>query len=185
MANRSDRGLGQPDKCPGRNSPQSRMGPDPRKPSRPAIMPTASTGRTQDCTRPKRHTKKYPCNAGAIHTGNHQGQRSCPPHQQAGHKTAPDQSATPKSILATREPSTQDIEAGDVEGRAVWVRIVEAVKVLLRDAPMGEHFKVPSPGTSNADQKIPRGLRPKSREGPRFITADALRKSLTGSEAPT
>jgi hypothetical protein len=39
----------------------------------------------------------------------HQGQRSCPPHQQAGHKTAPDQSATPKNILATREPSTQDI----------------------------------------------------------------------------
>ncbi len=58
MANRSDRGWGQPDLCPGRKSPQSRMGPYPRIPSRPAVQDTASTGRTQDCTRPKRHTNK-------------------------------------------------------------------------------------------------------------------------------
>jgi hypothetical protein len=38
MANRSDRGSGQPDDGPGRKSPQSRMGPDPRNPSRPAVQ---------------------------------------------------------------------------------------------------------------------------------------------------
>ncbi len=60
MANRSDRGLGQPDECLGRNSPHSRMGPNPRKPSRPAVTITASTGRTQDCTRPPRqHFKSF------------------------------------------------------------------------------------------------------------------------------
>ena len=29
---------------------------------------TAAAGRTQDCTRPNRHTNKNRCNAGAIHT---------------------------------------------------------------------------------------------------------------------
>ena len=39
------------------------------------------------------------------------------PHQQAGHKNAPDQIAAPKKILATREPSTQDVPARrDVAG---------------------------------------------------------------------
>ncbi len=71
MANRSDRGSGHPAQCPGHNSPQSRMGPDPRKPSWPAVTCTAQTGRTQDCTRPPRQHFK--------------------------------------SLLATREPSTQDI----------------------------------------------------------------------------
>ncbi len=60
MANRSDRGSGHPDGCLGHNSPQSRMGPDPRNPSRPAVTITASTGRTQDCTRPPRqHFKSF------------------------------------------------------------------------------------------------------------------------------
>jgi len=34
---------------------------------------------------------------------------STTPRQQAGHKTVPDLVATPKIVLATREPSTQDI----------------------------------------------------------------------------
>jgi transposase len=50
MANRLDRGWGRAEKCPGRHSPQSRVAPDPRKPSGPAVTNTASTGRTQDCT---------------------------------------------------------------------------------------------------------------------------------------
>ena len=52
------RGSGQPDECPGRNSPLSRLGPDPRIPSGPAVQNTAPTGRTQDCTRPNRRTNK-------------------------------------------------------------------------------------------------------------------------------
>jgi SH3-like domain-containing protein len=40
MANRSDRGSGQPDECLGRDSPYSRMGPDPRIPSWPAVQKT-------------------------------------------------------------------------------------------------------------------------------------------------
>ncbi len=39
------------------------------------------------------------------------------PHQQAGHKTAPDQIAAPTKILATREPSTQDIAP---QRSAIW-----------------------------------------------------------------
>ena len=38
MANRLDRGWGQPDECLERNSPQLRVGPDPRKPSGPAVL---------------------------------------------------------------------------------------------------------------------------------------------------
>jgi hypothetical protein len=37
MANRSDRGRGQPAICPGRYSPITRMGPRPRIPSGPAV----------------------------------------------------------------------------------------------------------------------------------------------------
>src|SRR5438874_9041 len=58
MAIRSDWGGGQPAECPGRHSPISRMGPHPCIPSGPAVMGTAPTGRTQDCTRPPRHTIK-------------------------------------------------------------------------------------------------------------------------------
>ena len=66
MANRSGRGLGKPDGCPGHNSPLNRVGLNPRKPSRPAVMCTASTGRTQDCTRPQRQSfKKF------LHPGSH------------------------------------------------------------------------------------------------------------------
>jgi len=53
MANRSDREQGQPTKCPRRHSLISRMGPSSRTPSGPAVqISTASTGRTEDCTRP-------------------------------------------------------------------------------------------------------------------------------------
>jgi hypothetical protein len=60
MANRSDRGLGHLALRPGQISPLSRMGPNPRKPSRSAVMCTAQTGRTQDRTRPPRqHFKSF------------------------------------------------------------------------------------------------------------------------------
>ena len=51
MADRSGRGSGQPVECPGRRCPQNRVGPDPRKPSGPAVKSTAQTGRTQDRSR--------------------------------------------------------------------------------------------------------------------------------------
>ena len=69
MANRSDRGWGKPERCPGRNSPQSRVGPDPRKPSGPAVKkhrvnrPDTRLYLTQSLRR-----RENPCNAGAIHT---------------------------------------------------------------------------------------------------------------------
>ena len=53
MANRSDRELGHPAECLRRQSLLSRVGPNSRIPSGPAVFETtASTGRTQDCTRP-------------------------------------------------------------------------------------------------------------------------------------
>ncbi|MDF3064016.1 MAG: hypothetical protein K0S06_4125 [Microvirga sp.] len=81
MANRSDRGRGQPAECPGHQSPQSRMGPRPRKPSGPAVFdranrpdtrrhPTSTPDRHRPpcnaASTPNRH--RPPCNAGAIHT---------------------------------------------------------------------------------------------------------------------
>ncbi len=42
---------------------------------------------------------------------------STTPRQQAGHKTVPDLVATPKIVLATREPSTQDSRVPAVNGR--------------------------------------------------------------------
>ena len=38
--------------------------------------------------------------------GTHQSQRSCAPHQQAGHMTASDQTSSRKKTLANRGPST-------------------------------------------------------------------------------
>ena len=69
MANRSDRGRGQPAECLGHRSPQSRMGPRPRKPSRPAVYDRANRPDTRrhPTSTPDRH--RPPCNAGAIHTG--------------------------------------------------------------------------------------------------------------------
>lgn len=53
MANRSDRELGQPSECPRRYSLISSVGPSSRTPSGPAVFfTTASTGRTEVCTRP-------------------------------------------------------------------------------------------------------------------------------------
>jgi len=61
MANRSDREPGHPAECPGHHSPQSRVGPSSRIPSGPAVTrTTASTGRTQDCTRPTRQKLNSP-----------------------------------------------------------------------------------------------------------------------------
>ena len=52
MANRLGRDWENPTNVQDINSPLSRVGPNPRKPSRPAVKTTASTGRTQDRTRP-------------------------------------------------------------------------------------------------------------------------------------
>ena len=55
--------------CRGRHSPQSRMGPRPRKPSGPAVNDRANRPDTRlhPTTPPKPHIT--PCNAGVIHTG--------------------------------------------------------------------------------------------------------------------
>ena len=69
MAHRSDREQGHAAERPRHQSLQSRVAPSSRIPSGPAVRKTAaSTGRTQDCTRPAAEHQIYPCNAGAIHT---------------------------------------------------------------------------------------------------------------------
>ena len=40
--------------------------------------------------------------------GEHYGQRSCEPHQQAEHMAAPTNAALVKKVLANSEPSTHD-----------------------------------------------------------------------------
>ena len=70
MAYRSDREQGQPSERPRRYSLFCRMGPGSRIPSGPAVSnKAASTGRTEDCTRPTPHDQFCACNAGAIHRG--------------------------------------------------------------------------------------------------------------------
>ncbi len=67
MANRSDRELGHPAESPRRQSLQSRVGPSSRILSGPAVLETtASTGRTQDCTRPSRQNSNR-----ALQRGSH------------------------------------------------------------------------------------------------------------------
>jgi len=68
MAHRSDRGWGQPAECRGRRSPQSRMGPYPRKPSGPAVDDRANRPDTRLHPTSTPNCHRYPCNAGAIHT---------------------------------------------------------------------------------------------------------------------
>ena len=61
MAHRSDREPGHPAECPRRHSLHCRVGPSSRIPSGPAVKcTTASTGRTEDCTRPMRQILKSP-----------------------------------------------------------------------------------------------------------------------------
>ena len=55
---------------------------------------------------PGRHLSA--CEDGDLGRGNHQGQRSRAPHQQAGHKTASDKIPITSKSLALQEPSTQD-----------------------------------------------------------------------------
>jgi hypothetical protein len=116
MANRSDRGSGHPAQCLGHNSPQSRMGPDPRNPSRPAVIPTASTGRTQDCTRPPRQHFK--------------------------------------SLLATREPSTQDIAYDEIivrRGNRFDCPLSQAQADVGRVAPPSSRYGRPLLGAPRTD----------------------------------
>ena len=78
MADRSDREQGQPNRCPRRHSLMNRMGPCSRTPSGPAVsQPTASTARTEDCTRPMPLRQFISCNAD-IHRRHRQAGPPCP-----------------------------------------------------------------------------------------------------------
>ena len=84
MANRSDRGRGQPAVMSRASSPQSRMGPRPRKPSGPAVHDRANRPDTRLHPTNAPKPSQIPCNAGAIHTGHSRPHMSKPrpPHDQ-------------------------------------------------------------------------------------------------------
>ncbi len=70
MANRSDREPGHPAGCPGRHSPQSRVGPSSRIPSGPAVNMNDCIDRPDTRLHPTNASEAQfaTCNAGAIHT---------------------------------------------------------------------------------------------------------------------
>jgi transposase len=96
MAYRSDREQGHPAECPRHHSLPSRVGPSSRIPSGPAVTtPTASTGRTEDCTRPPARNVKSP-----LQCGSH-------PQRTFAHRqeSTPKQSSTPNGLLLQVAPS--------------------------------------------------------------------------------
>ena len=72
--------------------------------------------------------------------GEHYGQRSCEPHQQAEHMAAPTNAALVKKVLANSEPSTHDPKrtsaflpcCGLVSVNCTWKNAKDRVRCLVK-----------------------------------------------------